>query len=122
MAVDDRWDDIFEYRQIYVDARDDVFELVRAKVQASDTNQQFELFERVADWCESRRISLLKTAVFELLLGKYRRDRKLTRRQLRQKMLAGEFWDDFLKFLQSIDWAAVLELIMEIIAMIIGLL
>lgn len=102
--------------RIYREYREDTMVLIRGAFKRRATEEQFEKMQHVFD------LRLFQTAVFELLLARYRISRKMTRRQMRQKMEEGTFWEDFLKFLQSIDWEKVLELVMKIVEMILSII
>lgn len=97
----------------YREYRDDTLELVQGAFRKRASEEALGKFEKVASF------GLFRTAVFELLLNLYCLNRRISRFQVRRKMQDGTFWEDFLEFLQSVDWEKVIELILKIIEAIL---
>lgn len=107
--------DILEFREIYREHRDETMELVNIRLARAAGPDKFEKLERVAN------LSIFKTIVFEMLLARYRLAKSLSRRDIRRQMLEGTFWEDFLEFLQTINWDEVLAFVLKIVELIIAI-
>jgi hypothetical protein len=101
---------------MYREYRDDTIELILGALRKRSSVEQFAKIQKVGDH------PFFKTVVFELLLTRYRLSRRISRRKMREMMEEGTFWEDFLAFLQEVDWEKVLEIVMTIVEMILALI
>ena len=99
----------------YREARDSTLQMIEAKCR--NENRPF-----LAKLEQIMPFDFFRNALFASLVNQYRRDRDLSRRQLRDKLEEGSFWEDFLDFLSQIDWEKVIELIIKLIEAIISII
>ena len=99
-----------EFRSVYREYRDQTCELLADIVaNVPDSTPGAETFRRLPVVIEN---AAGREILFARLLKMFRGDQKVSRRELREMMEDGSFWDKFFDFLQNVDWEKVFNLIL----------
>lgn len=104
-----------DWIHLYREARDATTQIIQARLEqrsAEDGRRCAVAF----------RFDLCRNAAATVLFTRYRKSRNLSFREFRQKLEDGSFWEDFLEFLQSIDWEEVISLIITLIDAILKII
>lgn len=116
----DLFESDLEWREEYRIARDATIEMLAARIQATEGQRSIPLFDRFRSAILN--LDFGREVVFANLVRQYRKEYGITRRQFRDSLADGSFWEKFLEFLQSVDWEKVIELIIKLVEAILAII
>ena len=89
-----------DWRSAYREAKEDTIGLLAARFSNDvDEARGIKFLDTIY---HERAGKFAQSAVFGLLVQRYRRKSRLSRRELREQLEDGSFWENFLEFLQGL--------------------